>query len=102
MFAQGKGERGQTSKPDKPTKGVKPVRGAGGKIVGWLIPSQDGKGTRKPLEWGRANGLNENDPKWAMVAGVAAGAAAGAAAAAEGAATGLTWWEILMGGALAF
>jgi hypothetical protein len=88
----GKGERGQTAKPDKPLKGVKPIRGAGGKIVGWLIPSQDGKGTKKPLEWGRAHGLNENDAKWAMVGAAAAG-------------TALTWAEIMemmAAGALAF
>lgn len=93
MFAQGKGERSWTAKPDKPTKGVKPIRDKNGKIVGWQVPSPDGKGTRKPLEWGAANGLNPNDPKWALMG---AAGAAGAAAAAD------AWWEILLGGALAF
>jgi RHS repeat-associated protein len=97
MFSQAgrTGERGQTSTPDKPTKGAKPIK-ANGKIVGWLIPSQDGKGKPKTLEWGRANGLNENDPKWAMV-GVTLAEAQAAMVGSEGA---MTLWEVL--GALAF
>lgn len=55
---QGKGERGQTSKPDNPAKGAKPVRDKDGKITGWLLPTPDGKGKEKGLDWGRANGLD--------------------------------------------
>ncbi len=55
---QGKGERGQTSKPDNPPKGAKPIRDKAGNIIGWLVPSQDGKGTKKTLDWGKANGLD--------------------------------------------
>ena len=84
MFAQGKGERGQTSKPDNPTKGVR-AKVVGGKVVGWTIPnSQTGKRIDKPLQWGVDNGLNPNDAKW-----VAMGAAAGVGA--------MTVWEILEG-----
>jgi hypothetical protein len=64
MFAQGsgqKGERGQTSKPDVPAKGARPVFGRDGKQTGWSLPSQDGKRTPKTLEWGRANGLSERE-----------------------------------------
>jgi RHS repeat-associated protein len=64
--AQGKGERGQTSKPDKPTKGARPVRDKDGKITGWTIPSPDGKRTPKTLDWGRANGLDPTDKQWQM------------------------------------
>ena len=56
--AQGKGERGQTSKPDNPTKGAKPIRDKDGKITGWRLPTPDGKGVKKGLDWGRANGLD--------------------------------------------
>jgi tRNA A22 N-methylase len=84
MFAQGKGERGQTSKPNNPTKGVR-AKVVNGKVVGWTIPnSQTGKRTDKPLQWGVDNGLNPLDPKW-----VAMGAAAGLG--------GMTIWEILEG-----
>ncbi len=86
MFAQGKGERNYTAKPDKPLKGVRPVV-KGGKVVGWTVSSPDGKRTQKSLDWGRANGLNETDPKWVAM-GVALGAAAGVA-------TSLEWWELL-------
>ena len=58
-----KGERRWTSKPDKPIKGAKPIRDKTGKITGWLIPSPDGKGVKKTLEWGKANGLNPADFK---------------------------------------
>ena len=54
----GKGERGQTSKPDNPAKGARPVRDKDGKIVGWSIPSPDGKRIPKTIDWGRANGLD--------------------------------------------
>lgn len=64
--AQGKGERGQTSKPDKPAKGARPVRDNDGKITGWTIPSQDGKRTPKTLDCGRANGLDPADRQWQM------------------------------------
>jgi RHS repeat-associated protein len=67
--AHGKGEKGRTSKPDKPVKGVQPVRDKNGKIVGWSIPSPDGKRTPKSLEWGRANGLDPNNFKTAANVG---------------------------------
>ena len=57
---RGKGERRWTSKPSKAAKGAQPVRDKNGKIVGWSIPSPDGKRTPKTLAWGLANGL---DPK---------------------------------------
>ena len=75
MFAQGTGERGQTSKPNNPTKGVRPVV-KNGKVVGWTIPdNQTGKRIPKSLDWGRSNGLNNLDPKW-----VAMGTATGVGA----------------------
>ena len=84
MFAQGTGERGQTSKPDNPTKGARPVV-KNGKVVGWTVPNnQTGKRIPKSLGWGRSNGLNDLDPKW-----VAMGAGAGLGA--------MTIWEILEG-----
>jgi hypothetical protein len=58
-----KGERNQTAKPDNATKGVKPIRDKEGKITGWLVPSQDGKGKQKTLDWGKANGLDPNNFK---------------------------------------
>ena len=67
---QGKGERGQTSKPDNPTKGAQPVRDKNGKIVGWSIPSPDGKRTPKGLDWGRANGLDPSKFQTAAKIGV--------------------------------
>jgi hypothetical protein len=67
---QGKGERRQTSKPDNPTKGAKPVRDKDGKIVAWQMPSPDGKGVRKTLAWGTANGLNPKDFDTAKKVGV--------------------------------
>jgi hypothetical protein len=54
----GKGERGQTSKPDNPTKGAQPIRDKDGKITGWRLPTPDGKGVKKGLDWGRVNGLD--------------------------------------------
>jgi len=57
---RGKGERRWTAKPSKAAKGAQPVRDKNGKIVGWSIPSPDGKRTPKTLAWGLANGL---DPK---------------------------------------
>ena len=96
--AHGKGERNYTAKPDKPLKGVRPVV-QGGKVVGWTVPSPDGKRIPKSLDWGKANGLNANDPKWLAI-GMLAGA--GATAAAD-ALVGLGGWELLVGaGALAF
>jgi RHS repeat-associated protein len=77
--AHGKGERNRTSKPtDKPIKGAKPVKDKNGKIIGWQIPSDDGKGKNKSLEWGKQNGLDADDPKWAKMGAVAAGAGAAA------------------------
>lgn len=99
MFAgHGKGERNYTAKPDKPLKGVRPVV-KGGKVVGWTVPSPDDKRIPKSLDWGKANGLNANDPKW-IAAGMLVGA--GATAAAD-ALVGLEGWELLVGaGALVF
>ncbi|NYF79891.1 hypothetical protein [Granulicella arctica] len=83
MFAQGKGERGQTSKPDNPTKGAR-AKVVGGRVVGWTIPnSQTGKRTDKPLQWGVDNGLNPLDPKWVAMGAAAAGA--------------MTIWDLLQG-----
>src|SRR5260370_4149175 len=76
---QGKGEKGQTSKPDKPTKGVQPVRDKDGKIVGWSIPSPDGKRTPKTLDWGRANGLDPNKFQTAAKVGIIGGLGAATA-----------------------
>jgi hypothetical protein len=94
----GKGERGQTSKPDNPTKGAKPVRDKDGKIVGWQIPSPDGKGVRKPLGWGTANGLNPKDFDTAKKMGIiGAVGAAGAYVIAT-----FPEWGPVAGAALAF
>jgi RHS repeat-associated protein len=79
--SHGKGEQGQTSKPDKPTKGVQPVKDQNGKVIGYSIPSQDGKRTPKTLEWGRANGLNPKDFETAKKVGFWAGVAAAGTAA---------------------
>jgi len=67
---KGKGERKQTAKPDNPTKGVQPKRDKDGKIIGWTLPSSTGKRTEKPLDWGKANGLDPLDPKWAKMAAI--------------------------------
>jgi RHS repeat-associated protein len=67
---QGKGERGQTSKPDNPTKGAKPIRDKDGKITGWKLPTPDGKGKDKSLDWGRANGLDPSTFQTAAKVGV--------------------------------
>jgi len=78
--AHGKGERNRTSKPtDNAPKGAKPVKDKNGKIIGWEIPSADGKGTKKSLEWGKQNGLDPTDQKWAKMGAAAAGAGATAA-----------------------
>jgi RHS repeat-associated protein len=61
---QGQGERGTTSSPENPTKKAKPKRDAAGNITGWTVPTPDGKGKDKSLEWGLQNGLDPNDPKW--------------------------------------
>ena len=74
---RGKGERRWTSKPDKATKGAKPIRDSTGKIVGYLIPSPDGKGVRKTLDWGAANGLNPADFSKKVALGAAAVATVG-------------------------
>jgi hypothetical protein len=60
---RGKGERRRTSKPDKPTKGVRPIRDGSGKIIGYWVPTPDGKGARKTLDWGTANGISPADFK---------------------------------------
>jgi RHS repeat-associated protein len=70
-----------------PTKGARPVKDKNGKITGWTIPGKgadSGKRIPKSFDWGKANGLNPNDAKWAL-------GAAGAAA------TGITLTEILEG-----
>jgi hypothetical protein len=71
------GEEGQTSKPDKPIKGAQPVRDKDGKIVGWSIPSADGKRTPKSLEWGRGNNLDPNKFQTAAKVGVIGAIGAG-------------------------
>lgn len=58
------------SQSDNPTKGAQPVRDKNGKIVGWSIPSPDGKRTPKGLDWGRANGLDPNKFQTAAKIGV--------------------------------
>jgi len=58
---QGQGERKTTSKPEKPLKGVKPIRDANGNVVGWTVPTADGKGKDKSLEWGKQNGLDPSN-----------------------------------------
>ena len=75
---QGKGERRWTSKPDEPIKGAKPIRDKDGKIIGWRLPTPDGKGKNKSLEWGRVNGLDPN--KFQTAAKVGFWATAGAIA----------------------
>jgi len=63
-----------------PAKGARPVKDKKGKITGWTIPGKGadkGKQIPKSLDWGKANGLDPTDPKWAMVGAGAAGAAAG-------------------------
>jgi hypothetical protein len=60
-----------------PEKGARPVKDKKGKITGWTIPGKGadkGKQIPKSLDWGKANGLDPTDPKWAMMG---AGAAAG-------------------------
>jgi hypothetical protein len=95
--AHGKGERGQTSKPDQPVKGAQPVRDKNGKIVGWSIPSPDGKRTPKSLDWGKANGLDPNKFQTAAKVGVIGAAAAAGAYIIS---TAPEWGPVL--GALAF
>ncbi len=56
-----KGERNWTGKAENPTKGVKPIRDKDGKVIGWSVPSQDGKRKEKTLEWGKQEGLNPDD-----------------------------------------
>jgi RHS repeat-associated protein len=87
---QGKGERGTTSKPEKPLKGVKPIRDGNGKIVGWTVPTADGKGKDKSLDWGTQNGLKPEDfnrnvqgPSASKVAGGLLAIGAGVCALAE-------------------
>jgi RHS repeat-associated protein len=63
LESRGRGERGQSGKSPKPTKGVKP-RFENGKLVGWWAPgNQDGKKVKKPLDWGIQEGLNPEDFK---------------------------------------
>src|SRR5438093_341195 len=69
-----RGTRGQTSKPEKPTKGVKPIRDKDGKITGWIVPTPDGKGKAKTLEWGKANGLDPANFKMDANTGLLGGA----------------------------
>jgi hypothetical protein len=76
---QGKGERGQTSKPDNPAKGAKPIRDKDGKITGWRLPTPDGKGKDKSLDWGRVNGLDPAKFQTAAKVGLIGGAAAAGA-----------------------
>jgi hypothetical protein len=81
-----------------PPKGARPRKDKKGKIIGWAIPGKGadkGKLIDKSLDWGKANGLDPTDGKWAMGAATAAAAGAGA----------LSVTEILEGvaaGALAF
>jgi hypothetical protein len=50
-----------------------------GKIVGWSIPSPDGKRIPKTLEWGRLNGLDPAKFQTAAEVGMIAGAIAAGA-----------------------
>jgi RHS repeat-associated protein len=84
----GKGERNWEGKPPKGYKGARPIRDGGGKIVGWSIPSPDGKRIKKSLDWGKVNGL---DPATFQQA------AKGAAIVG----TGVLLWHILEGIAIA-
>ena len=57
------------------------VRGVGPidfRTVGWNLPTPDGKGASKGLDWGRQHGLDPNDPRWkAAIQGATEGAATG-------------------------
>ena len=58
---QPKGERRRTGKPEgtpNPIKGARPIRDNNRKIVGWRVPTPDGKGVVKSLEWGKDHGLD--------------------------------------------
>lgn len=50
------------------------------------MPTQDGRGSRKTLQWGREHGLNPQTYK-AAAAGAAVGAAAGATQ---------SWWSQIL------
>jgi len=56
-----KGERNWQGNNPNPTKGAKPKRDANGNPIGWILPTPDGKGKEKSLEWGRQNGLDPKD-----------------------------------------
>ena len=76
--AHGKGERNRTGTTDE-TKGAKPIMD-NGKVTGWRLPTPDGKGRDKTLEWGRVRGLNPKDFGTAKKVGFWGGVAAGGAA----------------------
>ena len=57
-----KGERGWQGNDPNPTKGWRPVRDANGNLTGWeRRNSQTGQKERKSVQWGKQNGLDEND-----------------------------------------
>ncbi len=67
--AHGKGERNRTGTTDE-TQNAKPIRDKDGKTTGWRLPTPDGKGKVKTLEWGTSRGLDPNKFQTAAKIGV--------------------------------